>query len=185
MATKTTSTALTNRSPKYLASVPAMICIVVTSRRNEASAQTLGERSEPVGNERRGFNDQAAAYDIQASANRSGQSQILQREHPGDGSAEDGRGKSNQAQQGNATDCAKHRQCAAPAGCTGGAQVGIGDDDECERVKRRHYAVVQFGPELARLLYVRRVLRIRKQQLPEVTLADRVFGRLRSASELR
>src|SRR4249920_812080 len=138
MLAKTTSTALTNRSPKYLASVPAMIRMVVTSRRNETSAQTLGERSEPVGNEDRRLNDQAAAYDVQASANRSGQCQVLQREHPGDDSAEDGRGKSDQAQQGNATDCAEHRQCAALAGRTGGTEVGIGDDDECKRVKRRH-----------------------------------------------
>src|SRR6185503_6512427 len=109
MPAKTTSTALINRSPKYRASVPAMIGIAVTSRRNETSAQALGERSEPIGNEGRGLDDQAATYDVEPSADCSGQGQILQREHPGESGAKDGRGKSDQAQQRDATDCAEHR----------------------------------------------------------------------------
>src|SRR5512138_1179525 len=108
MPTKTISTALINRSPKYRASVPAKIGIAVTSRRNEASAQALGERSEPIGNEGWGFNDQAATYDVQSSANRSGQGQILQREHPGYSGAKDRRSKSDQAQHCDATDCTEH-----------------------------------------------------------------------------
>src|SRR4249920_2964494 len=108
MPTKTTSTALINRSPKYRASVPTMIGIAVTSRRNEASAQALGERREPIGNEGGGLNDQAATYDVKSGANRSGQGQILHREHPGHSGAKDRRGKSDQAQQCDATDCTKH-----------------------------------------------------------------------------
>ncbi len=44
---------------------------------------------------------------------------------------------------------------------------------------------MQFGAELIGLLNVELILRIRKQQLPEITFADRVFHGLRAAGELR
>src|SRR5665213_2443702 len=44
---------------------------------------------------------------------------------------------------------------------------------------------MQLGAELARLRDIERVLRIRKQQLPQITLADRIFYCALAGGELR
>ena len=68
---------------------------------------------------------------------------------------------------------------------TRGAEIGIGDYYDRERIKRGHQPVVQFGAELIGLLDVKLIFRIGKQQLPEVALADRIFHGLCATSELR
>ena len=79
--------------------------------------------------------------------------------------------KADEAQQRHRADQAEQRQRAALPRGLRRAEEGEGEDDECERIKRRRQTIVQLRSVLAGLRRVERVVGARPQQLPKVLFA--------------
>ena len=77
--------------------------------------------------------------------------QILERPGPTACGADDDADEADQPQQRHAADGADQRQGAALPGGARRTEIGKGDHDEGERIKRRREAVMQLGAELAGL----------------------------------
>ena len=82
------------------------------------------------------------------------------------------------AQRRHGADRAQQRHGATLSRGTRRAEIGIGQHDEGERVKRRRDSVVEFGADLRRLVGKRDVCPRATIELPEVAFAYRVFQAL-------
>src|SRR6202020_3409596 len=68
--------------------------------------------------------------------------------------------------------CAAHRKVSALARRAWRAEKGKGERGKGKGIDRRHEAIMQFGAKLSRQLLIDRVRIFRRQQFPEVALAN-------------
>ena len=185
MPANTTSTALRKRSPKYLANVPKKIGMAlhhgVAKRRLMRSVSAVSQSVMKAGGSR--IRPRRMTYKpppIAAAIAR-----YCSDSSHGTVAPNTVEAKPISRNSADAADGAEHRERAALPRRARRAEIGIGDHDERERIKRGHQPVVQFGAELTGLLEVELIFRVGKQQLPEIALADRILHRLGAAGELR
>ena len=81
-------------------------------------------------------------------------------------------GEAGHAQSEHREDGAADRKIAALARGARRAEKGEGEGGKCERIDRRHEAVMQLGAELAGHLLVDRIVLVRVHQFPEIAFAN-------------